>query len=97
MKEEEETMRAIALNYSILEKMSKEEIKSIVKIIVEGKDYLVQQAEIYEKYYPEDVHDIPSPDNLDIANYSQSAMTTNTCNQAIKSYRVMVDDMNKRD
>ena len=49
------------------------------------------------KHYPEEPHDTPPPENFNIFNFSNSALVTNTFNQAIKSRRVMEEKITERE
>ena len=68
---------------------AEENIDTIIEIINDGKGYLNRWKNMHEKCYPEDEHNIPPSEKLDISNMKNSAMTTDTCNQATRCRRLM--------
>ena len=91
-------MRQITLDFSkiVLGESSEETIESLLEIINEGKEYLKRWTETHVKYYPQEPHEMPPPQNFDLMNCSDSAFATDTCNQAMKSRRVMEQQVNER-
>ena len=52
--------------------------------------------DIQLKFYLQEPHDTPPPENFDLMNFSKSAFATDTCNQAAKSRRAMEQKVNDR-
>ena len=97
--EENETLRTIPLccRKIVHGETSEETINALMEIFTEGKNYLVRWAQNHMKKYSNELHDIPLPENFDLVNYSSSAFTTDTCEKATKSRRVIEAKVNDRE
>ena len=65
------------------------------EILEDGKEYLQKLKEICEREFPNYVHDIPSLALVTLANCSIIVLTSNACNQAQKSRRLVKNEIIK--
>ena len=89
--DDDETWKQITLDFSKIGigETLEESIEALIEIMNKGKEHLKRWAVTHHKHYPNDLHDMPSPDYFDLSNCANSSFIIDTCNQAIKSLRVM--------
>ena len=76
--DDDETLRQITLDCSKIwtGETSEEIIEALIEMINKGKDCLKRWAVTHHKHYPNEPHDMASPDHFDLSNCSNSAFFT---------------------
>ena len=97
--EDSETFRVITLDCTkvALGESYEETFESVIEIIEEVKEHLGRWTSTNAKYFTEEAHEIPPPENVDLENFSNIAFTTDACNQATKSRRVMMEIVTEKE
>ena len=72
---------------------SEDTVDAIRRIINKGSMYLGRWERIFHTRYPNSTHDIPPQEDLSVMNCKEAAGTTDTCNQAYKTYEVFFDQL----
>ena len=72
-----------------LGKKSKDHVDIMKEILADGKEYLEEIKAIYERKCENFAHDMPSLDSTNVTNCSTYALTSDACNQAQKSRKIV--------
>ena len=74
---------------------SEDTLDIFLEILEDSKEYLFDLKKICKREYPDFQHDIPPTSNIRITNCSRLAFGTDTCNQAYKARRLIIEKINE--
>ena len=86
----------LSLSESCIGSKSIKTVNAVLDVLDKGRVCFKRWKITFEKRYPKQEHDIPPERNLTINNCSKAAGTTDTCNQAYVSRRLIFGEVDKR-
>mmetsp|Transcript_13403 Transcript_13403/g.29103 ORF Transcript_13403/g.29103 Transcript_13403/m.29103 type:complete len:910 (+) Transcript_13403:516-3245(+) len=91
---EDDEIQPLVLSTSIIleDETSERQVEAIVEMISTAGQRLERWTEVMEEMYPDYIHNIPDPSSMNIGKLGYGgALTTDTCNGARKTRRLLVD------